>query len=137
MLAAKHMDQGDAEREMIFHSERPGAFGLFEKDLRRYVYLRYGLIPGDPLGDNLNELGKISIEHMLKNKGADASLGKPSLTCRGASSAETKKFLLMMVLQRKLAISIDPDTAVSLEDIPELAAELYRLVQQRIGAVEG
>ena len=51
MLTAKHMGQGDAEREMIFHSERPGALGLFEKDLRRYVYLRYGLIPGDPLGD--------------------------------------------------------------------------------------
>lgn len=55
VLTAKHMGQGDAEREMIFHSERPGALGLYEKDLRRYVYLRYGLIPGVPLGDKYLE----------------------------------------------------------------------------------
>ena len=55
VLATKHMDQGDIEREMIFHSERPGALGLYEKDLRRYVYLRYGLILGVPLGDKYLE----------------------------------------------------------------------------------
>lgn len=90
--------------------------------LLRYISIRYFLDEDEMRTDDLYELAEISVAKTMaikREKLADIDI--PG-TCTGASSATSKKILLLMALRRDLVLSLDPERAADLKTVDQLAA---------------
>ena len=87
----------------------------------RYISIRYFLDADELHTDDLYELAEIAVAKTLaikREKLADVDI--PG-TCTGASSATSKKILLLLALCRDLGITPEPEQAVNLQTIDQLA----------------
>lgn len=92
--------------------------------LKQYIRLRY-LLDDDPYwSDDLNEYSKYSIKKMTEKTGGEVKLRDLGINCAGASSAMTKRLLLIISLRKGLEIDLDPEAAASVETVHELASLL-------------
>ena len=107
--------------EVLKHEQDPM---LFEEDLKRYIQLRY-LLDEDPYWDNdLDRYAAYSIKKTLEKNKEGLKLRDLGVNCAGASSAMTKRLLLLISLLKGLGIELDPEAAASVETLGELAGLL-------------
>ena len=93
--------------------------------VRDITFTKYGLSPTDATSEYFNALGEISIAKSL-GKSIDEIKGRDlEAKCNGASSVMTKKYLLVIFLNRELGISIDLEAAVDAITIPQMAELVY------------
>ncbi len=90
------------------------------KHLKQYIRYRYVLADEDYWSDNIDELSKYSIKKLIDLQ-KDEPLQDISMTCTGASSASTRKVLLLMSIQKKLGFKFDYDEVPYIETVPQLA----------------
>lgn len=87
----------------------------------RYISIRYLLDAGEMRTNNLYELAEIAVAKTMaikREKLADIDI--PG-TCTGASSATSKKILLFLALRRDLGMELEPEKAVELQTVDQLA----------------
>lgn len=97
----------------------------------RYVSIRFFLDQEELLTDNLYELAEIAVSKTLaikREKLADIDI--PG-TCTGASSATSKKILLLLALCRDLGITPEPEQAVNLQTVDQLACYVELALQEQ------
>lgn len=102
----------------------------------RYISIRYFLDETELQSDNLYELAETSVSKILaikREKLADIDI--PG-TCTGASSATSKKILLLLALCRDLGIPPEPEKAVNLQTVDQLARYVALALQERSAAKE-
>lgn len=137
MSSFKEASKRSADRaEAILRgiADPPWNYEMVDSVVHDYVLTRF-LLDGQGVGtENISELSKLSLESALARFDA-GDLTDLSLTCTGASSASTKKILLLLSLNRGLEITISPAEAVEIETISQLSrAVLRKLAEKQIPA---
>lgn len=111
----------------------------FAAEIKRYVYARF-LLPKDYQESNLYRLAVESIRILSgqKTKTADLTgrLAKPD--CHNTSSAVQKKVLLIMGIERQLAITLADEEAEKINTLEELSGTVFQAWEkkQRSNAVQ-
>lgn len=103
----------------------------------RYISIRFFLDEEEMCSDNIYELAEIAVAKTMaikREKLADIDI--PG-TCTGASSATSKKILLLMALRRDLALELDPEQAVELNTVDQIAYYIESKLSQSITDKEG
>ena len=95
-------------------------YSLLRSLVLRYIEIRYFLNEKELLSENLYELAETAVAKTfsIKREGL-ADIDIPG-SCIGASSATSKKILLLLALCRDLGISMDPAEAVTLQTVDQL-----------------
>ena len=101
----------------------------FEEGLKRYIKLRY-LLDDDPYwDDDLDRYTAYSIKKTLEKSEGGVKLRDLGINCAGASSAMTKRLLLLISLRKGLEIDLDPEAAALVETLGDLAGLLQSALQ--------
>lgn len=108
-----------AEAEAIFAQKNPTPETVYPH-LREYVRLKYMLTSEDMNLENIELLGKRSLER-ASAAGLTGSGSDVSPHCGSASSATHKKILLMLALQKNLHIRIEPRVSADCTTLTLLA----------------
>lgn len=92
--------------------------------IRRYISIRYFLDEDEMCTNNLYELAETAVAKTLSIKREKlADIDIPG-TCTGASSAISKKTLLLMAFRRDLGIDLDPEQAANIQTTDQLAQHI-------------
>lgn len=98
--------------------------------LKEYIGCKYLLDESEMECEDLAALSKASVDKLLANHRNEA-LQDVSSVCAGASSASTKKVLLMMALQKGLGIRFDAKTSGAVRTVGDLAREVCARIEDR------
>lgn len=119
-----------AANEMLQRLKEDKDENTFLGHLKSYIRLRY-LLDDDPYwSDDLDEYTKYSIKKIMERSGDEVKLRDLGINCAGASSAMTKRLLLIISLRKGLGIDLDPEAAASVETVYELASLLQSALRQ-------
>ena len=119
-----------AANEMLQRLKEDKDENTFLGHLKSYIRLRY-LLDDDPYwSDDLDEYTKYSIKKIMERSGDEVKLRDLGINCAGASSAMTKRLLLIISLRNGLGIDLDPEAAASVETVYELASLLQSALRQ-------
>ena len=119
-----------AANEMLQRLKEDKDENTFLGHLKSYIRLRY-LLDDDPYwSDDLDEYTKYSIKMIMERSGDEVKLRDLGINCAGASSAMTKRLLLIISLRKGLGIDLDPEAAASVETVYELASLLQSALRQ-------
>lgn len=119
-----------AANEMLQRLKEDKDENTFLGHLKSYIRLRY-LLDDDPYwSDGLDEYTKYSIKKIMERSGDEVKLRDLGINCAGASSAMTKRLLLIISLRKGLGIDLDPEAAASVETVYELASLLQSALRQ-------
>ena len=131
MDVKEHVKANEAAASRILQKLREDKDeAAFSEHLKSYIRLRY-LLDDDPYwSDDLDEYTKYSIKKMTEQSGGEVKLRDLGINCAGASSATTKRLLLIISLRKGLGIDLDPEAAASVETIYELASLLQSALRQ-------
>ena len=102
----------------------------FLEHLKSYIRLRYLLDDDSYWSDDLDEYSKYSIKKMMERSDDEVKLRDLGINCAGASSAMTKRLLLIISLRKGLDVELDPEAAASVDTVCELASLLQSALQQ-------
>lgn len=109
---------------------------LIQSLLFHYISIRFFLEPEELLTDDLYGLAEIAVAKTLAIKREKlAEIDIPG-TCTGASSATSKKILLLLALRRDLGIDLTPEQAVKLQTVNQLARHIERALQAKASTKE-
>ncbi|BDE96871.1 hypothetical protein [Raoultibacter timonensis] len=98
--------------------------------LKAYIGYKF-LLADDEMGsEDIAALSKASVDKLLANHRKEA-LQDVSSVCAGASSASTKKVLLIMALQKGLGIRFDARASGAVKTIDDLAREVCARICDR------
>lgn len=100
------------------------------KNLRAYVLGKLLLEDAPESADSLRELTERSIRNAQRLRERGVSVEEVSPGC-GVSSAETKRILLLLSIQKTLKVRFDGQSAAYMETVRDLAAEICRLLRER------
>lgn len=115
-----------AEQINFIRSGATKDYSVLFNHVRQYVMHKFLLTEADLCTDNLFELAEISIANSTNIRRQDLAELDVSLNCTGESSVITKKVLLLLALQKGLAIQFSPDETADIETLPQLAAVIFR-----------
>lgn len=119
-----------AANEMLQRLKEDKDENTFLGHLKSYIRLRY-LLDDDPYwSDDLDEYTKYSIKKIMERSGDEVKLRDLGINCAGASSAMTKRLLLIISLRKGLGIDLDPEAAASVKTVYELASLLQSALRQ-------
>ena len=119
-----------AANEMLQRLKEDKDENTFLGHLKSYIRLRY-LLDDDPYwSDDLDEYTKYSIKKIMERSGDEVKLRDLGINCAGASSAMTKRLLLIISLRKGLGIDLNPEAAASVETVYELASLLQSALRQ-------
>ena len=98
----------------------PNDYEKVHEALRGFIQNKYLLDDEEMTTDNILALSEISLKKMLSRYRKE-TLQDVSSVCSGASSASTKKVLLIMALQKELGIKFDLETYGSIDSVAALS----------------
>ena len=107
-----------------FASADPAAFSRY---IYQYILYKFLLADLNQHETDLKRLAEQSLIHTLELTNGDTQAADVSFGCSGASTAETKKVILLLVLKEKLGVSLPPDWIPDIVSSDQLAAQLYTL----------
>jgi hypothetical protein len=116
-----------AEIESLKELKNPSVDAVYAR-VRSYLLLRFLLEP-ETDGDDILELADLSLARTSGPGRDGAASTDVSANCSGASSALSKKVLLLMALERDLGLDFSPEESVMIRTVRELAES----IQARMG----
>jgi hypothetical protein len=96
-------------------------------NLYEFVLRKFLLFDMDCNETNLLKLSALSTRHILGMTGGSYTLSDTSPSCTGASSAATKKILLLHAIQEAFGVKLEPERTADIETVEMLVEELTRL----------
>ena len=121
----------EAQSSMVAEQLRGTSdFSAFRAGVERYILLRFLLDDEPDLPQSLDSLAKRSIALTLERTGNPASLSDLGINCAGASSALTKRILVIIALRKALGVDIDLEQAAAAATVDDLAVILYNAVRR-------
>lgn len=101
-------------------------FESFREHLRSFVMLKFALEPSDlEQTDDLGELAQASISKALKiskDLVADYEAGE---NCEGATSSDVKRTLLLVKIQKSLAVSLSLQELMQIETLEDIVRQVW------------
>ena len=94
--------------------------------IRSYVLMKF-LLGENEESTELDELAVKSIRRAMELSGGDLSKSDVSQGCAGATSAVTKKVLLLLAIQKELNIKFDPSESADIETLRQLSEKIKTL----------
>lgn len=130
----KRLQKGQeiSERSMARIRQETLSKEEFADEIKRYVYARF-LLPGDCQESNLYRLAVESMRLLSGQKAQEAELirrlAKPD--CHNTSSAVQKKVLLIMGIERRLALTLEDEAAEKIDTLEELAQVIFEAWEKK------
>lgn len=93
------------------------------KHLKSYICSRFKLEEATCATDDILELAEISLEKRDELSDSDSEEGAPDL-CSGASSALSKKILLLLSIEKKLHIEFLPEEIPNIRTVKDLCEQI-------------
>ncbi len=100
-----------------------------EKALRAYVLHRFSIFEtADPAENDIDRLAELSIQFVYQLSGGDLEAAGMITGCGSSTTPLYKKVQLLFTLQKAFDVHFDPERIPYLRTLPDLAAELMRLL---------
>lgn len=127
------MEVAEAKAEAAVSAMEKDGITLDEFTEHAWEYLRqkFMLKSEECKTNEILKLANDSIEKLLRLNDKSVELAVGSTTCTNQSSTDIKKVLLSLTLQRRLGVKMDPVESANCETVEQLAAALYRLLQEK------
>ncbi len=109
---------------------KEGAPERIAEPLRRYIQVKYMLERDDMDTEDIIELGKRSLER-VKERGNIVIGMDVSPHCGSAGSSVHKKVLLLISLNKALAISLTPKERAKCDSVQDLAALIAKHLKEK------
>jgi hypothetical protein len=112
-----------AQIDSLKADENPSVDMVYAR-IRSYLLLRFLLEP-ETDGDDILELAALSVARTSGQGREGAAPADVSANCSGASSALSKKVLLLMALERDIGLDFSPEESVMIRTVRDLAESIH------------